>query len=438
MNLFWKNLFGGITPTAKLEKEEAALIKAMHRFREIEKSVELSEYKTLFHEVKSSAFLENKKTLQNRKYKDTEEYRSANKLKKLDASPAINLYFQVLKSIELEQYLAFKTSPEFEDLGDKKKVKNSEKLRKLKHFEHSKAYKTYTRFHNSYIIKEFEQLKIQTSTPEFKSRNEFWSNPHRWQLTPEYTKEQRFYELAKNPDIVFFLNEKPERFKKYSQLRLTFKDEFEWNTLDKSRWNFGFHYRSANLVGNHSFANEKQANNVGQNVSVVNGILKIITKHEKIKAPAWHPTKGFVEKEFNFTSDVLQAADEFRQKGGVFRAKIRCSGNVNHAFWLGADNKLPHVNIFHFDGKCIKIGNANQNVVDGIKITGINVSHFFIYTLRWTEKELVWLINDFEIYRTASNIPSEEMYMVFNSFIPQKQKGSVGVFEVDWVRAYQY
>jgi len=159
MNLFWKNLFGGITPTAKLEKEEAALIKAMHRFREIEKSVELSEYKTLFHEVKSSAFIENKKTLQNRKYKDTEEYRSAKKLKKLEASPAINLYFQVLKSIELEQYLAFKNSSEFEDLGDKKKVKNSEKLQKLKHFEHSKAYKTYTRFHNSYIIKEFEQLK---------------------------------------------------------------------------------------------------------------------------------------------------------------------------------------------------------------------------------------------------------------------------------------
>jgi len=79
---------------------------------------------------------------------------------------------------------------------------------------------------------------------------------------------------------------------------------------------------------------------------------------------------------------------------------------------LGADNKLPHINIFHFDGKCIKVGNANQNVVDGIKITGINVSHFFIYTLRWTEKELVWLINDLEVYRTASNIPSEEMYMV--------------------------
>jgi len=52
-------------------------------------------------------------------------------LKKLEASPAINLYFQVLKSIELEQYLAFKNSSEFEDLGDKKKVKNSENSENL-------------------------------------------------------------------------------------------------------------------------------------------------------------------------------------------------------------------------------------------------------------------------------------------------------------------
>ena len=88
--------------------------------------------------------------------------------------------------------------------------------------------------------------------------------------------------------------------------------------------------------------------------------------------------------------------------------------------------------------ECIKVGNANRNVVDGIKIKGINTSQFFIYSLKWTAKELVWYINDFEVYRTASNIPNTDMYMVFNSFITQKQKGSAGHLEVDWVRAYQY
>jgi len=437
MNLFWKNLFGGITPTTKLENNEAELLKAMHRYEEVEKSVELAEYKTLFHEVKSPAFVENKKTLQNRKYKDTEEYRDVNKLRKLESSADIKLYYEVLKSTDLEKFIAFKATPAFENLGDKNKVKESTELQKFKAFEHSKEYKTYTRFHDSYIIKEYEQLKALTSTPEFKAKNEFWANPHRWQTTPEYVKEQRFYELDKNPDIAFFNKEKPERFTKYRSLEITFHDEFDWNTLDKSRWNFGFQYKSAKLIGNHSFANEKQANNSGKNVSVENGILKITTKHEKTKATAWDTTKGFIEKEFNYTSDVLQTAGDFKQKGGIFRAKLRCSGNLNHAFWLGTDNKLPHVNIFHFDGKKINIGNVNKNLVDGINITGINPSQYYIYTFKWTEKELVWMINDLEVYRTVSNIPSEEMYMAFNSFISQKSKGSDGVLEVDWVRVYR-
>ncbi len=436
MNLFWKKLFGEITPTTKLEKNEADLVIAMHRYSKVEKSVELAEYKKLFQVVKSAKFKENKKILQNRKYKDTEEYQNSKKCQKLQNSPAIQLYSQILDSVELKQFIEFKSTSEYIDLGDMKKVKVSENLKKLKHFEKSKAYKTYIRFHNSFIITEFEKLKAKVDTSEFKKENEFWANEKRWHSTPEYLQEQRFYELAKNPDIIFFENEKPERFEKYRSLALSFKDEFAWNTLDKSFWNFGFHYKSTELIGDHSFANEKQANNSGKNVSVEEGILKISTKHEKTVARAWHSEKGFIEKEYHFTSDVLQTADKFRQKFGVFRAKIRCAGNLHHAFWLGSDAKLPLINIFHFNGKNITIGNTNKNLVDGIKITGIDPSQYFIYSLVWSPKELIWMINNLEVYRTASNIPLEDMYLAFNSFISEKQKGSTGNLEIDWVRVY--
>lgn len=438
MNLFWKRIFGGITPTAKLEKNEAALIEAMNRFAEVEKSVELAEYNKLFHIVKSAAFIENKKILQNRKYRDTEEYQINKKHKKHADSGAIQIYYEMLSSEELKYFLNFKTTPEYENIGDKKKVKASETLQKLKAFEHSKAYKIYTRFHDSFIIAEYEKLKAKIADPTFIKSNEFWANKNRWQTTPEFIQEQRFYELSKNPDIIFYVNEKPDRFEKFKALKPTFKDEFEWNTLDNSLWNFGFHYKSNKLINNHSFANEKQANHSGKNVTVEEGTLKISTKHEKVTSKAWHVEKGFIEKEFNYTSDVLQTADNFRQKQGVFRAKVRCKGKLHHAFWLGADNKLPLINIFHYTGKHISIGNTNKNLLDGIKIKGINPSQYFIYTLLWTEKELVWMINDLEVYRTASNLPNEAMYLAFNSFIPEKQKGTTGCFEVDWVRAYTY
>lgn len=436
MNLFWKKLFGGITPTAKLEKNEADLVTAMLRYAEVENSVELAEYKQLFHVVKSAVFKENKKIHQNRKYKDTEEYQNSRKFQKLQNTPAIQLYYQVLDSIDLKRFIEFKSTPEYENLGNKKLVKVSEILKKMKQFEKSKAYKTYVRFHNSYIISEFEKLKAKVATPEFKKANEFWANEKRWHSTPEYAQEQRFYELTKNPDIVFFENEKPERFQKYRTLKLSFQDEFKWNTLNTSHWNFGFHYKSTELIGDHSFANEKQANNSGKNVAVEEGILKIATKHEKVTARAWHTEKGFIEKEFHFTSDVLQTADKFRQKYGVFRAKIRCTGNHHHAFWLGSDAKLPLINIFHSTGNYITLGNTNKNLVDGIKITGINPGQFFIYTLVWSEKELIWMINNLEVYRTASNIPKEEMYLAFNSFITEKQHGSAGSLDIDWVRVY--
>lgn len=436
MNLFWKNLFGGITPTAKLEKYESDLVQAMQRYVEVEKSVELAEYNKLYHVVKSAQFQEKKKTLQNRKYKDTEEYEVTKRFNKLHRSPAIQLYYQVVESEELAEYLTFKTTPEYEQLGDKKKLKSSELFKKMKNYEKSKAYKTYVRFHNSFIIKEYEELKAKVSSPEFQKSNAYWENEKRWHTTPEFRQQERFYELAKNPDIEFYVNEKPERFEKYRSLKMTFQDEFDWNTLDKSHWNFGFHYKSNNLIDDHSFANEGQANNSGKNVEVVDGILQIKTKHEKVSARAWHTEKGFIQKEFHYTSDVLQTAEKFRQQYGVIRAKIRCTGHINHAFWLGADNKLPHVKIFHFDGKKINVGNANENIFDGVNVTGLNAGQFYIYSLIWSEKELIWMINNLEIYRTASNIPAQEMYLAFNSFISEKNHPGTGHIEVDWVRVY--
>jgi hypothetical protein len=437
MNLFWKRLFGSIISTAKLEKNEAELIEAMHRYAQVEKSLELAEYNRLFHVVKSSLFKENRDILKNRKYKDTEEFRTLNKYNIIANSRDTKLYYHVLQSEELKQFLVFESSPEYEQLGNKKLVKASEKLQKLKSFEKSKAYKNYVRLHNSFVIKEHESLKEKISTAEFKKSNEFWSNPKRWETTPEYLQERRFYELADNPDIIFYLNEKPERFDNYRSLELTFKDEFDGNTLQKNTWSFGFHYKTPELIGNHSFANEKQANNEGKNISVSEGALQLITKKETITTRAWHSTKGFIEKEFDFTSDVMHSANFFRQKHGIIRAKIRCTGKLHHAFWLGTDKMLPHISIFHYNGKYITFGNATKNVIDGIEVKGLMTSQYYIYSLEWTKKELIWKINNYEVYRTENKVPQEEMYLAFNSFISQKQSGTTGLFEVDWVRVYE-
>ena len=307
----------------------------------------------------------------------------------------------------------------------------------MKSYEKSKEYGLYTRFHDSYVEKEYLKLKQQIEDEKFQERVAFWSNPHRWETTPEYKLDARFYELSKNPDIQFYLKADVARFERYKDLKLTFEDNFQWNSLEAARWNAGFHYKSPQLKSHHSFVNEKQANNYGHNTSVINGILTIQTRKENVKAAAWDQKKGFVEKDFEYTSDIIQSADYFRQAEGVFRAKIRCKGKIHHAFWLGADGKLPHINIFHFNGKNITVGNANQQLFDQTKVTGICASSFYIYTLAWNQKELIWYVNDVEVYRTSANMPNEAMYLAFNSFISENQKGAQGQLEVDWVRVYE-
>ena len=436
MNLFWKKLTGKIKSTSKFEKDQSTLMEKFVRYSKIEKSKELAEYKMLFDIVQSAEFKEKKNTLLYRKYKDTSYYRNMKKFEKLQSNKKLQFYFEHLNDELLNDFLAFKNTAEYELLGKKKEVKKSEKLQVYKRFEKSKVYKNYVRFNNTYIVDDFLKIKEEVSTDEFKKENEFWANKNRWQTTPEYETEQRYLTLAANPDIVFYESIDATIFDEIRNLQLVFADGFDGNTILDENWEYGFRYPSYKLMANHSFVNEQQANNGGRNVNATDGCLAIFTKRETVKASAWDTSKGFVEKEFNYTSDVLHSKT-FKQKGGVFSAKIRCTGKLHHAFWLSGDGRKEHINVFHFNGKNITMGNAtNEGFFDQIKLSGLNAAAYHVYTLEWTDKELVWYVNNYEVYRTQNSVPQDELFMTFNSFITENQKPSTGVLEVDWLKVF--
>lgn len=440
MNLYWKRLFGKITPTAKLEAQHQQSIADAQRYNQVIKSPEFAEYNELFKKIKSPEFKENKRMLISRKYKDTQWHRDMVKFTKLERNMGLQLYFRVLESPELKEYLAFKQKPEYTKLGQPKEVKASEELTRLKHFEQSKEYKTYTRFHNSYILREYTELKEKVNTPEFKQNNDFWANRNRWQTTKEYTQEQRFYELDKSDDISFYNryknNKESNKFSNYEKL---FEDGFDSSKLNAEKWSYGFAYNTPVMMKGHSLANEKQAN-TGRNAAVANGILHIETKAEQTEAVAWHQEKGFVQKTYEFTSDVVNCRKAAFIRGGIFQAKLRISGSnqVNHAFWLQGDSKTAQINVANFVGSALEVGISWQNGKEvkqtSTRITGLKFNEFHIYTVIWTEKEIVWYINNFEVFRTATGIPAEPMAPVFNSYIPENQQGGAAVFDIAFVR----
>lgn len=427
---------GGLKSTAKMERAEADYEARMQRYQLVAQSSELAEYKELQLIVKTAAFKEYKKKLINRKYKDTEEYAKWHRFHKLVNDRGLRRYFELQKDAEFQEFLLFRDSPDYIKLANKATVKADPYLQKMLKISRSRDCKLYFRFKDSGKLTEYNTLKAEVETEEFKKTNDFWANPKRWETTPEYVQDSRYYALSKNPDILFYESVTREEIERHEKEKVTLNEQFNWNSLNASDWDFGFFYTNKNLIGNHSFANELQANNGGHNVNVYDGHLVLSVKREHVKAAAWDVKKGFVEQEFDYTGDVIQNAAHFRQKYGRISAKIRCTGNVHHAFSLAGDKKLPLVNIFHFNGKKITVGNANERIFDQVEITGINHSEFYIYTLEWTPNELIWYVNNVEVYRTHANIPAEPLYLSFRSFISQDQKGDTGSLEVDWVKVF--
>ncbi|MDR1678296.1 MAG: family 16 glycosylhydrolase [Prevotellaceae bacterium] len=442
MNLFWKKVFGGLTPTEKLEKEEEALLLAYKRYCDIELSEQLKEYTALFQTVKAASFKEKKKTLQNRKFKDTEEYRDFRKYEKLHRNAKLKSYYDELNSVRLAEFLAFKNSPDYEKLGLKKEIDKDPMLQKFKTYEKSSAYKNYLRFHNSFVVQEYEKLKAKVSTDDFIERKIFWENNNRWQTTEEYTIEQRYHELQKTDDIKFYEFTDPQKFGVIEKWALSFEDNFDGEKLNKNRWKNGYYHRAAALKKIYSFAGEKQAYSDGANIKVGDSLLKINTIQEKTEATAWDSKIGFITQEFNFSSGIINTGESFQQEHGLIKAKIRIVGSshISHAFWLGADGKLPHISIFNFDGKKISVnaysGNGKSVSAQKETVKGISPFDFYIYTLEWTNTELIWRINNIEIFRTSKSLPKQTLFPAFNSFIGAHQHGGQGSLEVDWIRIY--
>jgi len=436
MNLFWKKLFRILQPTSIFEKKMDA-VQITSDGDEYDFSADELQYKARLEEfVNSADFREKKELYRTKKYKDTDEHRIMRQYEKLLNSADIRLYYETKNSALLKEYLDFKSNPESLNLKDLSISEVSAKIDKLKLFEQSKEYKNYTQYHDSLAIREFEELKKKISEPEFQQSNAFWANPDRWETTPEYRLEQRYLALVGEKISTGRRRNKTSIFKKYNSVKLTFYERFDWLKLEDSRWSPGFHSGNSRLIGNYSFTNEHQSNNNGQNVAVSEGVLTIHTVELPNRSLAWDVQKGFVEKDFKCTSDVIQTSATFKQKYGVFSAKVRCSGTLHHALWLSGDRKLPHVNIFHFNGSKITIGNANQHKIDGVEITGISENRYYIYTLEWTPRALIWYVNNVEVYRTNENVPHEALYIGINSFIPSKMEPTFGKFEVEWIKVF--
>ncbi len=443
MNLFWKKLFGGLKSTQSIEQKEEVLRRETKRYNDVRESGTLQRYLELKAIINSPAFQQKKSEYSTGNIRKMKYFAEWERYNQFEKDKNLKSYFETENSTLLKSYLAFKETPDYRLLSNSDEVAKSATLKEFAAFEQSKEFSNYLSLHNSFTVKEYQRVSEIVTTPDFLQEKAFWEDANRWEKTEEYQLENEYAKLINLEDIRFYEKSEAQLAQKQAGWRLVFEEDFNDGVLNTQKW-YPALYQGQKLMDKHySFANEKQANNGGANIVLMGGKLIISTRPDRVVTRAWTPGRGFGEKTFAFSSDVINGSNAVSINKGLITAKVKIAGDkdICHAFWLSGKGQTPHINLFYFDGKKIKVGNFwdNQGMLGakGETITGISPYDYYIYSLEWTATELIWRINNIEVLRTNKGVPHEELFPVFNSFISEKQQGGTGEFIIDWLRVYQ-
>jgi hypothetical protein len=436
----------------------------LKRFKEMEGSSKITEFEALEKFIESPGFREKQK-MKPFTFKDTDEYRKFDEFKSLKKDHEVRSFLKssrkeeikksktILRYEELDilvkssEFLAkknmkpitFKDSEEYKKLLEYKRIKGSLEIKEFYKFKSSKEYANYLNTDGSARLKRYHELKEYVATPEFKQRKEYLQDKKRFEKTEMFKEIKEYEKLKKSEDIIWYFKVKDsDKFDILKHRELTFSDEFDGEKLDTKKWLTNYYWGEKLLKERYSVESDLQAYTEKENFEVRNSILRINTKPQRISGKVWSADKGFLTKEFSYTSGLINSGDSFRQKYGVFTAKIKLGNpDAKNVFWMLADKITPHLDICRtssgkvwFDYFPTK-GNTSKTSI------GSRYSNdYYIYTLEWTSDKLIWKINGTEVFSQTSDVPQEPMYVLLAGGLDKPINGLTSM-EIDWVRVYK-
>lgn len=478
-----KFLLGMFPDTRKLEQKWNKLRSDYKAFKDFEESEDLKHYIELENEIKSPEFNLRIKEIKTRKFNQTEEFSKEQEFKRYKKSKSIKSYLKVLNSDKLREYEFIEKSSElqrYRDLSEyirsndyikekatlssrdfarseaglkEKELKvlsRSPRIKKFLKFERSAGFREYMMVSDSDELKRFRELEKFLNSEEFlKIKNYMALSPkQKFEISDEFKKIKEYDLLKKSDKIIwYFKTKKKYPFKKVEKWELSFEDNFESTKLDTTKWITRYLYGDIQLNKSYVMIDDNHAFNEGKNIEFFDRKLRIITRRERAKSLVWDPERGFYEKEFGFTSDMISSAKSFSQKYGLIEAKVKIAPTeVSQSFSLLSDRILPHVDIFKFEKNRLFGGNFWKNGNDkgiGRSISKASAARFtkdyFIYSLEWLPGKMTWKIND-QIFKVQSQgLPEVPMYLMFNASLKEyaSDKKLPSTLAIDWVRVYQ-
>lgn len=463
-----KLLLGMIPSTEKIEQEEKALIAEFEKLKSFAGSEKLAKYNELNELVNSAGFQQKKKETESLSYKASEEYAKEKEFLSLKKAKDIVMYFKTIEGNALKRFRElegsdkigkyenlrqlvseagfrermkskdFAGSDEANKLAEFRQMDASVEIKEYYKFKNSREYSNFLNVDGSSRLARYNELKEYTATKEFQERKAFLLDKKRFEKTEDFKQLQEYLTLKKDPDILWYFKVKDSnKFDILKNRELVFSDEFEGESIDTKKWLTNYYWGEKLLHDRYSLDSDLHFYTEKDNFEVRHSYLKINTKPQKITGKSWSPEKGFTTREFAYTSGIINTGASFRQKYGIFSAKIKPGDpNARNSFWLVGDKITPHINIcttgngkvwftlFSADGKQLKS-----------KVGAKYAGNSFIFTLEWTSSSLVWKINGVEAFRVTENIPQEPMYINFAGGVTKPISGMTSM-EIDWVRVY--
>ncbi len=436
----------------------------LKRFKEMEGSDRINEFEALEKFIGSAEF-KSKQKMKPLRFKDTEEYSKFIEYKALKRDPEIRSYLkssskvETAKSKTLSRFeeldalikssafqakkkmkpITFKDSEEYKKLLEYERLKKTPDIKEFYRFKASKEYSNYLNTDSSARLSGYNTLKEYVSTSAFREKKEYLLDKKRFEKTEMFNELQEYNKLKKSEDIIWYFKVKDsDKFNILRNREMTFNDEFDGDKLDTVKWLTNYYWGEKLLKDRYSVESDLQAFTEKDNFEVRNSLLKISTKPQKITGKVWSAVNGFTSKEFNYTSGLINTGNSFRQKYGVFSAKIKLGNPVaKSSFWMLADKITPHIDVCRtskgkvwFDFFPAKGNNAKTSL--GSKYA----NDFFIYTLEWTSDKLVWKINNTTVFTQTSDVPQEPMYVLLAGGL-DTPINAVTFMEIDWIRVFQ-
>jgi hypothetical protein len=436
MNLFLSRLFGKMWSTEKFDNVLEKSKKDLIRYQQVISTPEFKEMIELKKTIDSPEFQSKREQVISCKYKSTEEYATLKEFKSLSKSKQVVKYNNMLQNSSVMDFISFMQTSEAELLKNDTLVEEDAKLRKYRDLANSKMISQFRELEQHPKILRYQELKKIVEDKEWQKKNEFLANPNRWETTQEGEMEKRYKTLCAQDDILFYNKLDKETIEKWNNFEEIWVDNIENTNLADSVWKAGFSYNNKQLKNHHSYSNELQAYTQGNNVTRSNKIMSIHTRKQNQKGIAWDDTRGFIEKDFQFTSDVIQTSDTYKGTYYMAMVKARFVGKANHVISLNTGNKKPITILVQSIKNKLQVGLVEQQDKFELEnIRGISASNWYYYSVVCTGKEFVWYVNNIEVLRTASTQGDLAYFMQALSFLPceinnKKQSGDEGRIEI--------